>query len=107
MIPLAGAEAIPLKLDVSVKGKVHSLALSPDCERLLFYVEQGDGKKSLHYIPVSLKEGRTNGAPFSVLSEWDGSRVFDNWSWSSDGKKLAVIHKNDIWAMSVEKGKPA
>ena len=106
MIPLAGAEAIPLKLDVSVKGKVHSLALSPDCERLLFSVEQDDGKDSLNFIPVSLKEGQTTGPPVVVFSEWDGSHVFDNWSWSSDGKKLAVIHKNDVWAMSVEKGKP-
>ncbi|MEE9503460.1 MAG: DPP IV N-terminal domain-containing protein, partial [Candidatus Aminicenantaceae bacterium] len=106
MIPLAGTEAIPLKLDDSFNGKVHPLALSPDCERLLFYLEQPDGKESLYYIPVSLKEGRTIGPPVDVFSEWDGSRVFDNWSWSPNGQKLAVIHKDDIWAMSIKKGKP-
>jgi len=106
IIPLAGAEAIPLKLDVSLQGKLHSLALSPDREKLLFSVEQGDGKQNLYVIPVSLKEARSTGPPVLVFSEWDCWRGLENWSWSADGKKLAVIHKKDIWIMSAEKGRP-
>ena len=106
MIPLAGTKAFPLNLDVSDNVIVHSLALSHDCEKLLFSVEHGDGKESLHYISVSLKEGKTIGPSVDVFSDWDGSHVFENWAWSSDGKKIAVIHKNDVWALSVEEDDP-
>jgi Tol biopolymer transport system component len=106
IIPLAGAEASPLKLDVSLQGKLHSLALSPDRERLLFSVERGDGKEDLYVIPISLKEAQSTGPPVLVFSEWDCWLGLDNWSWSSDGKKLALIHKGDIWIKPVEKGKP-
>jgi Tol biopolymer transport system component len=106
IIPLAGAEAIPLKLDVSLQGKLHSLALSPDREKVLFSVEQGGGKQDLYVIPISLKEARSTGPPVLIFNEWDCWRGLENWSWSSDGKKLAVIHKEDIWVMSAEKGRP-
>jgi Tol biopolymer transport system component len=106
IIPLAGAEPIALKLDVLFKGKLHSLALSPDRERLLFSVEQGGGKQNLYVIPISLKEARSTGPPVLIFNEWDCWRGLENWSWSSDGKKLAVIHKKDIWIMSSEKGRP-
>jgi len=106
IIPLAGAEAIPLKLDVSFKGKLHSLSLSPDRERGLFSVERSDGKEDLYVIPISLKEVRSTGPPVLVFSEWDCWHGLENWSWSADGKKLAVVHKKDIWIMSAEKGRP-
>jgi Tol biopolymer transport system component len=106
IIPLAGAEPIPLKLNVSLQGKLHSLALSPDREKLLFSVEQGDGKEDLYVIPISLKEARSTGPPVLVFSEWDCWHGLENWAWSSDGKELAVIHKKDIWIMSSEKGRP-
>jgi Tol biopolymer transport system component len=106
VIPLAGSEAVPLKLDTVVKGKVYPLVLSPDRERLLFSVEEDEGKENLYVVPVSLKEARTIGPPELVFSEWEGWRGLDNWSWSSDGKKLALIHKSDIWIKPVEKGKP-
>lgn len=95
-----------LKLDVSFKGKLHRLSLSPDREKLLFSMEQGDGKENLYVIPISLKEARSTGPPILVFSEWDCWHGLENWSWSSDGKKLAFIHKGDIWVMSVEKGRP-
>ncbi|UCC39635.1 MAG: PD40 domain-containing protein [Candidatus Aminicenantes bacterium] len=106
IIPLAGAEAIPLKLDVSFKGKLHSLSLSPDRKRGLFSVERADGKEDLYVIPISLKEARSTGPPVLVFSEWDCWHGLENWSWSSDGKKLAVIHKGDLWVASAEKDRP-
>jgi Tol biopolymer transport system component len=106
IIPLAGSKAIPLRLDVSFKGKIESLALSPDREKLLFSVEQGDGNQNLYVIPISLKAARSTGPPVLVFSEWDCWIGLDNWSWSADGKKLAVIHKGDIWIVSAEKGRP-
>ena len=106
IIPLAGAEALPLKLDVSLQGELHSLALSPDREKGLFSVERGEGKEDLYVIPISLKEARSTGPPVLVFSEWDCRHGLENWSWSSDGKKLAVIHKGDVWVASAEKGRP-
>jgi Tol biopolymer transport system component len=105
MIPLAGAEAIPLKLDVSLKGKLKPLSLSPDRERLLFSTELGDGKEDLYIVPISLKEARSTGPAVLIFNEWDCWHGLENWSWSSDGKKFVVIHKKDIWVMSTEKGR--
>ncbi|MGA2586301.1 MAG: tetratricopeptide repeat protein [Candidatus Aminicenantales bacterium] len=106
MIPLAGAAASPLKLDVSVQGKLHPLSLSPDRERLLFSAEQGNGKENLYVVPISLKEAQSTGPAVLIFNEWDCWHGLKNWSWSADGKKLAVIHKKDIWVMSAEKGRP-
>jgi WD40 repeat protein len=106
IIPLAGAKAFPFNLDTSNNGTLHALALSRDCKKLLFSVEQGDGKESLHYIPAILKEGRTIGPSVDVFSAWEGSHLFENWAWSLNGKKLAVIHKNDVWALSLGEDNP-
>lgn len=106
MIPLAGTEAIPLKLNIEVHGELNALSLSPDCERGLFSVVQNNKNEDLFFIPVSLKEARTTGPPVLAMSEWDCSHAHKNWSWSSDGKKFAFIHKGDVWIKSVEKGEP-
>jgi Tol biopolymer transport system component len=106
MIPLAGAAAIPLKLDGSVKDKLHPLSLSPDRERLLFSVEQGNGKENLYVVPISLKEAQSTGPAVLIFNEWECWHGLENWSWSADGKKLAVIHKKDLWVVSAEKGRP-
>ena len=110
MIPLAGSDAIPLELDVSVDGKPHPRSLSPGCEKLLFFVKQGDGKEDLYVAPVSLEDARTTGPAVMVFSGRDKKPVgygkIDEWSWSPDGSKLAVIHGGDIWITSAEEGKP-
>jgi len=106
MIPLAGSAAVPLKLDGPVKDKLHPLSLSPDRERLLFSMEQGNGKENLYVVPISLKEARSTGAAVLIFNEWDCWHGLENWAWSSDGKKLAVIHKKDLWIISAEKGRP-
>ena len=106
MIPLSGSDAISMKVDVSVKGKLHPLALSPDCERLLFSARESKEKENLYVIPVSLKEARTTGSPSLVFSEWECSHSHVNWAWSSNGNKLAVIHKGDVWAISDKNVKP-
>ncbi len=106
MIPLAGTEAIPLKLNIEVNGEINALSLSPDCERGLFSVYKDNKKEDLFFIPVSLKEARTTGPPVLAMSEWECSHAHQNWSWSSDGKKFAFIHKGDVWIKSVENGNP-
>ena len=60
--------------------------------------------------PVSLEDARTTGPAVMVFSERDKKPVgygkMDEWAWSPDGSKLAVIHDGDIWITSAEEGKP-
>jgi len=110
IIPIAGGDAFPLKIDVSVIGKPRARSLSPDCKRLLFFVEKGDGKEDLYVAPVSLKDARTTGPAVMVFKGRDKKPVGygrrDEWAWSPDGKKLAVVHGGDIWVTSADKGEP-
>jgi len=111
MIPLAGGEALQLELDVSVVDKLQRRSMSPDCERLLFLVDQGDGTQDLYVVPISLEDARTNGPAVLVFSGWDslsGLRLRTQWniSWSPDGRKLAVVNWGDIWITSAKEGKP-
>ena len=110
IIPLAGGDVLQLELNVSVIGKPQPRSLSPDCKRLLFFVEQGEGKEDLYVAPVSLEDARTTGPAVMVFGGRDKKPVgygkMDEWAWSPDGSKLALIHDGDIWITSAEEGKP-
>jgi Tol biopolymer transport system component len=110
IIPLAGGDAFPLKIDVSVIGKPYPRSLSPDGKKLLFAVPQSDTTEDLYVAPVSLEDARTTGPAVKVFSGRDKKPVgygkMDEWAWSPDGSKLAVIHGGDIWITSTEEGKP-
>jgi len=106
MIPLAGGEAVRIKLDVKTDGKPNPISLSPDRNNLLFTVDREDGKEDLFTVPVSLKEARTTGPAALVMQGWDRNRARTEFSWSSDGKELALIHGGHIWIASPGKGKP-
>ena len=103
IIPLAGGDALPLDIDVSVIGKPHPRSLSPDCKRLLFFVEQGEGKEDLYVAPVSLEDARTTGPAVMVFKGRIGR---GSGSFSPDGSKIAMSHEGDIWIASVKGGKP-
>jgi len=104
--PLAGGDPFILELDVSVPGKPIPFSLSPDRRKLLFFVEERDGVKDLWGVPVSLKDGRTSGPAVMVLSGWNTKlKCTKALSWSPDGKKIAVIHKSNVWIAPTEGGK--
>jgi Tol biopolymer transport system component len=110
MIPLAGDEAREIKLDISGVGKPQTGSLSPDCRRLLFSEEQGEGKEDLYVAPFSLDDAQTTGSAILVFKGRDKKSVGfgrrDERTWSPDGKKLAVVHGGDIWVTSTDKGDP-
>jgi len=110
MIPIAGGEAKPFELNVSVEDKPHPLSLSIDCKRLLFFTKQGDDKEDLYVVPVSLKDARSTGPAIMVFKGRDKKPVGygrrDEWAWSPDGKKFAIVHGGDIWVTSADKGEP-
>ncbi len=105
--PLASGDPFPFKLDISVDGEPYPCRLSPDSKKFLFAVKRKDGMKSLWVVPISLKDGRTTGPAVMVLSEMDTRRpCYRVCSWSPDGTKIAIIHKEDIWIASAEGGEP-
>jgi Tol biopolymer transport system component len=110
MVPLVGGDALPLEMDETVNGKPFPRSLSPDGKKLLLAVSQGDDKEDLYVAPVSLEEARTTGAAVMVFKRRDKKPVgygkMDEWAWSPDGSKIAVIHDEDIWITSAEKGRP-
>jgi Tol biopolymer transport system component len=109
-IPLAGGEAEKIKLDVSGVSKSQPRSLSPDCRRILLFEDRGEGKEDLYVVPVSLDDARTTGPAILVFKGRDQQPVGygrrDEWTWSPDGKKLAVVHAGDIWVTSADKGDP-
>jgi len=110
MVPLVGGEALPLELNVSVIGKPDPHSMSPDCSKLLFAVSQSDTTEDLYVAPVSLEDARNTGAAVLVFRGRDKKPVgygkMDEWAWSSDSTRLAVIHDADIWITSAAEGKP-
>lgn len=118
MIPLAGGEAVPIKVDRDdharrrdaptdelTEGQFNMGSLSPDCKRLLFSLDRDDGKEDLYVAPFSLEEARTTGPPVEILKGWERHRGLRDYSWSSDSQGVSLIHKGNIWVTSVDKPK--
>jgi Tol biopolymer transport system component len=111
MVSLAGGEARPIELGVSGVSKPQPRSLSRDCKRLLLFEKQGEDKEDLYVVPVSLKDAKSTGTAIKVFEGRDKKPVGygrrDEWAWSPNGKKLAVVHGGDIWVASTVKGDPA
>jgi tricorn protease-like protein len=110
MVPIAGGEARSIELDVSGVSKPQPRSLSHDCKKLLLKEAQGEGKEGLYVMPVSLKDARAKGPAIKVFEGRDiqpvGYGRRDEWAWSPDGKRLALVHGGDIWVTSADKGNP-
>ncbi|MCX6567481.1 MAG: DPP IV N-terminal domain-containing protein [Candidatus Aminicenantes bacterium] len=110
MIPISGGKSTTIKLDISDANDFHPRSVSPDGKRLLVYIPQEKGKEDLYVSSLSLKEGRTVGSPFKVFTGRDKKPVefgkIDEWAWSPDGTRLALVHDGDIWVASAEKDNP-
>ena len=110
MIPISGGQSTTIKLDISAENDFQPRSVSPDGKRLLMFIPQGKGKEDLYIASLSLKEGRTIGPPVKVFSGRDKKPVgygkIDEWAWSPDGTRLALVHEGDIWVASAEKGDP-
>ncbi|HUV66200.1 MAG TPA: tetratricopeptide repeat protein [Sedimentisphaerales bacterium] len=109
VIPLAGGDPFPLKLDVSIAGEPDDISLSPDCRKLLFSVRQSDKTENFYVAPVSLEDARNTGPAVLAFSGYvrvSNYRITRSLSWSPDGQKLTIVHKGDIWIASTEGGGP-
>ncbi|MFC1713237.1 tetratricopeptide repeat protein [Candidatus Poribacteria bacterium] len=106
-IPLAGGDALPLRLDVSVDVEPWLMSLSPDCKKAFFAANADGDAKDLWVVPVSLEDGRTTGPAVKIFSAWDAKTAYNiTFSWSPDGTKIALIHGYDVWIASTEGDDP-
>ncbi|MGB7296700.1 MAG: DPP IV N-terminal domain-containing protein [Candidatus Aminicenantales bacterium] len=107
MIPISGGQSTAIKLDISDENDFQPRSVSPDGKRLLMFVRQGGDKEDLYVASLSLKEGRTIASPVKIFSGRDKKPVgygkIDEWAWSPNGKRLALVHEGDIWVASAEK----
>jgi len=106
MIPLSGGQASPVEEETLHEGTQGVIALSPDSKKILFTVNRDDGKDDLYVAPFSLEKGRTTGPAVEVLKGWERNQARWEYSWSSDGDKIAVIHQGDVWILPAQKGNP-
>jgi Tol biopolymer transport system component len=93
VVPLSGDTPFPLKLSVSLEGKLEHEAISLNGQSLLFSTAPPQKPKSYWVVPVSVREGKSAGAPLKVC-EQDGAQDF---LWSPNGKRLAWQQKDAIW----------
>lgn len=107
MIPISGGKSATIKLDFSAENDFHPRSVSPDGKKLLIFVPRGESKEDLYVAPILLKEGRTSGPAAKIFSGRDkkpvGTGKRDEWDWSPDGKRLALVHGGDIWVASADK----
>jgi len=107
IIPLSGGDPVPLEIDASVVGKPFVFEVSPDGRKLAFVVKHDNGIHDLFVVPISLEEARTTGPAVKVFEGWQRrGGINAEASWSPDGSKLAIIHKNDLWMAPTDGGKP-
>lgn len=82
-------------------------SLSPDGSKLLtkLLIRKDDARHSnLVVLPISIKDARVTGEPILIYEGFKG--YFSDYSWSKDGKKIAVCSSGDVWICNVEGGIP-
>ena len=111
VFPISGGKAIRLNVSLSNEEHLHPRSISPDGKRLLLFIPRSEGKEDLYVAPVSLEEARTTGPAVRIFGGRDKKPVGfgkrDEWAWSPDGKRLALVHENDIWVAPADREAPA
>jgi len=106
VVPFEGGEPFMLKLDVNVDGKPFPFEVSADNKNLAFTVSRDDDSKDLYVVPISVEDARTTGPADLVFEGWSAGSYNVVFSWSPDGKNLALIHEDEIWVVPLSGGKP-
>lgn len=106
IIPLGAGKSYVLNTDTDTLGKVIPFDISPDEKNIAFTVTRADGTKDLYIAPFSVKDARTTSPARMIFEGWSVIAFNVDFSWSEDGSKLALIHKNDIWIVHLSECEP-
>jgi Tol biopolymer transport system component/outer membrane protein assembly factor BamD (BamD/ComL family) len=105
IVPISGGDSYVLDLDMELPGKLSSTYLSPDYKNIFFKVAGEYDNEDLYMAPISIEEARVTGPPTRIFENWNCTGAYNTrMSISHDGKKLAFIHKEDIWIYDLEDG---
>ena len=95
IVPLTGGKSFIINLDNLTDGKPFPFDISSDLKNLLFFVDRDDGKEDAYIVPVSAEDARITGPAVKIFdgihNEGGPAPI------SPDGKKVALIHEDDIW----------
>jgi len=107
IFPLSGGDPVLLEMDVSVDASPSPFAISvsPNVEKLAFTMDRGDGTGDLFVVPISLQDARTMGPAIKIFDRWHPAPGMPA-SWSPEGNKFAVIHRDDLWIAFSNGDKP-
>jgi len=102
-VPISGGESYLMDLDIDVEGKPCHADVSPDQKYLLFEIVKENEKTDLYFAPISIEEARIVGPAIKIIENWSYIGGYNtNLSWSSDGNRLALIHKGNIWVYTCD-----
>jgi len=104
IVPITGEKPEPVSIEFEEEGAPFPFDASPDLTKIAFTVEKEEGKEDIYVAPFSMEDGKTTGAARKVFSDWSGGAFNVTISWSSDGKKLAILHEGNIWICPTESG---
>jgi Tol biopolymer transport system component/TolA-binding protein len=102
IIPLTGENPINVNIETNIEGNPFPFVASPDLTKMAFSVKRDDGLKDLYVAPLSMKEAKNTEPPKLIFDGWDGGAYNVKFSWSPDGSKIALIHDDDIWIISLD-----
>jgi Tol biopolymer transport system component/TolA-binding protein len=102
IIPLTGENPIDVNIESNIEGDPFPFVASPDLTKMAFSINRDDGLRDLYVAPLSLKEARNTAPPKLIFEGWKGGAYNVDFSWSPGGNKIAIIHKGDLWVISLD-----
>ncbi len=106
IIHLTGQKPVNLNIETNIDGDPIPFIASPDLTKMAFWIKRDDELKDLYVASLSLVEAKVVGPLHQVFEGLEGSDSKSDFSWSPDGSKLAIMHENDIWIVSIEGSNP-
>jgi Tol biopolymer transport system component len=104
IISLTSEKPLPIEINENLDGTPFPFGVSPDMNEIIFHIEHEEDRKDLYIIPFSVGKAKTTGPAKLIFKDWTGGAVNVTCSWSPDGEKIALIHKDDIWTVNLKNG---
>jgi len=100
-VPLAGKEAVPVKLDFPAGDQHVQMTLSPAANQMLVSSVSAQRKTSYWVVPISSREAHSTGPAVKLYDREARPRTF---RWSPDGTSIAFQTTNALWIADCIRG---